>query len=797
MESRINEKNWSKDMEKPIYEEWKAKKTYRFDRKSADKVFSIDTPPPYVNTPIHVGQATTYVLMDMFARFQRMMGKSVLFPLGLDRNGLPIEMATEKKFNISMLKMPREDFIEKCKQLLEESSSASIDSFLRLGISFNSWTVGNEVGDMYLTDSPQYRTLTQATFIDLWKKGLIYEDERINNYCPGCRTTIADAEIDYTELPSAFNDIIFTVKETGEKIIIGTTRPELVCTCGMVIFNPDDKKYRHLEGKTAITPLFDKEVPIRSHTYADMEKGTGLMMMCAFGDQTDIRFFREMKIEPKIAIDADGKMNNNAGFLDGMKVKDARVAFIEELKKKNLLVSQKNIMHRTPICERSKHSIEFISMPELYLKQVEFKERMKGIANELEFFAPHSRQILLDWIDSVSIDWPISRRRYYATEIPLWYCECGNIIVPEKGHYYQPWKEKPQRLTPEGRLTDIKKCSKCGSSQFRGEERVFDTWFDSANSPLHIMKYGTDFFKQCTVRPQGKEIVRTWLYYTLLKSYLLTGKAAFKDVWINYHIVDNKGKKMSKSVGNVIDPHDILERFGAEPFRLWCAVEGNLTESDLKCSPERIEGAGKTITKLWNVARFVSMFGTGSKSDHLMALDEWIINETNTLIDYCRDHYEKYDFHNPAARIKNFLWETFASHYLELVKNRAYNEHEKFTKSEQNSALFALNYCLDSLLKMLAPIIPFVTHKIYMDLHGKVIGEFPQALNVRLFTEFSKEELMELNSAIWKAKKDKGLSLKAEIAEASIPDSFKIIEKDFMITHGIKKISYGKFELKA
>ena len=217
----------------------------------------------------------------------------------------------------------------------------------------------------------------------------------------------------------------------------------------------------------------------------------------------------------------------------------------------------------------------------------------------------------------------------------------------------------------------------------------------------------------------------------------------------------------------------------------------------MKCSPERIEGAGKTITKLWNVARFVSMFGTGSKSDHLMALDEWIINETNTLIDYCRDHYEKYDFHNPAARIKNFLWETFASHYLELVKNRAYNEHEKFTKSEQNSALFALNYCLDSLLKMLAPIIPFVTHKIYMDLHGKVIGEFPQALNVRLFTEFSKEELMELNSAIWKAKKDKGLSLKAEIAEASIPDSFKIIEKDFMITHGIKKISYGKFELKA
>ncbi|KHO48284.1 MAG: valyl-tRNA synthetase [archaeon GW2011_AR5] len=784
MESKIQEKNWSKEMEQDIFEKWKHNEDYKFH--AGKEVFAIDTPPPYVNTPIHIGHAATYTMMDMFARFQRMCGKSVLFPLGLDRNGLPIEVAAEKKFGISFVSTPREKFTEACKKLLEESSASSIDSFLRLGISFNSWKEGTGTGDVYFTDSPEYRALTQATFVDLWEKGLIYEDSRTNNYCPGCRTTIADAEIDYVELPSAFNDIIFTVKETGEKIVIGTTRPELVCTCGMVIFNPEDQRYRHLEGKTAVTPVFEREVPIKSHPYADMEKGTGLMMMCAFGDQTDIRFFREQRIEPRIAINADGRMNENAGFLEGLKVKEAREKIIGELKTRQLLVKQRQMVHRTPICERSKHPIEFISMPEYYLKQVEFKKEMRRIAEESGFFAPHSRQILLDWIESVSIDWPISRRRYYATEIPLWKCEsCGEIILGEKGRYVQPWKEQ-------------KKC-KCGSTA-RGEERVFDTWFDSANSPLYVMKWGSDFYAKhspCTLRPQGKEIVRTWLYYTLLKVHLLTGKPAFRDIWIHYHIVDDHGKKMSKSVGNVIDPHEILQRFGAEPFRLWCAVEGNLTEGDMKCSFQRIEGAGKTLSKLWNVAKFVSMFPHVNKPERLQPLDEWIINEMNSLIDYSRKCYESYDFHNPAVRIRNFLWETFASHYLELVKNRAYNEHEKFAKSEQASALFALHYCLENMLKLLAPILPFVTAKLYKELAEKDIhGErFPQPLGVPV-AQFTKEELMDMNSAIWKHKKDKGLSLKAEVEELTMDEKFRIIEKDIMLTHSVKKISYGNLEIR-
>ena len=786
---KITEKRWKKEFEQPIYKEWKD--AYKFDKKSKKPVFSIDTPPPYVNTPVHIGQAATYVLMDMFARYKRMTGYNVLFPLGLDRNGLPIEMAAEKKFKVKLADIPREKAIEYCEKILEESSSASTESFIRAGISFNSWNLGTEVGDVYHTDSDDYRALTQETFIDLWDKGFIYEDERINNWCPGCQTTLADAEIDYKDKTSSFNDIVFKIKETDEDIIIGTTRPELVCTCAMIIFNPKDDRYKNLDGKTAITPLFDKEVPIKAHPLAEIEKGTGLMMMCSAGDLSDIRFFREQGLKPVISINKDGTMNKHAGFLEGLRVREARQKMIDTLKEKKLLVKQQHLQHRTPIYERSRDEIEFIEMKEFYVKQVEFKDKMADLADQLNFHAPRSKQILKDWIDSVSIDWPISRRRFYATEIPLWYCKgCKQPIVPKKGKYYKPWKEKPP----------IKKCDNCGSTEFKGETRVFDTWFDSSNTPLYILKYARDskFFKKnspCTLRPQGKEIIRTWLYYTVLKDYLLTDKLIFKDVWINYHIVDEKGHKMSKSKGNVIDPKKVMDMHGAEPFRLWSAIEGNLEKTDFRCSFERIQGAGKTLTKLWNVVRFISMFPE-PKEGKLMELDKWIIQELNELVRFSTERYELYDFHNPAIRLKHFIWETFASHYLELVKNRAYNENKQYTKEQQNAALKTLHYCVEIMLRLLAPIIPFITSKLYNELKGKDIHstKFPE-IDKEYKVEFKTAELEELNSAVWKMKKDKGKSLKDAVKELTVGKKFKSIEKDLKQMHNAEKIKYGKTKI--
>ncbi|UCD07569.1 MAG: valine--tRNA ligase [Candidatus Aenigmatarchaeota archaeon] len=791
MKPKIKNKRWSKEFEEPIRRSWKRKRVFEFNHKTRRPVFSIDTPPPYVDAPVHIGQAVTYTIMDFIARFKRMRGFDVLFPLGLDRNGLPIEMAVERKFNVSIQDTPREKFITLCKKLLEQSSLESLDSFYKLGHSYTSWKHGEEIGELYYTDSDSYRKTTQETFIDLWKSGMIYQAKRISNYCPGCRTTIADAEIEYKNLSSDFVHVKWKVRETGESITIATTRPELICTCGMIIYNPKDERYRHLKGKHAVLPIYEKEVPIMPHTSAKIETGSGLAMMCSFGDYTDIRFFREMKLKPIVAINQDGTMNEHAGFLEGMSVDDARKKMIEILKSQDLIEKEQKVMHRTPVCERSRNPIEFVSISEYYLKQLNMKKNIVRVSNRIKFFSKRSKQILLDWIDTLSMDWAVSRRRYYATEIPLWYCKkCGETIVPPKGKYYQPWKEKPP----------VKKCPKCGGKDFIGEERVFDTWFDSSISPLYVLGYGrkNGFFKKsvpCSLRPQGKEIVRTWLYYTLLRSYQLTKKPIFENIWIHYHVLDEKGNKMSKSLGNVIDPLDVVKRFGAEPFRIWCALEGNITLSDLRCSYERIEGASKFLTKLWNIARFVSTFRVRKTKHSLLETDKWILNEINRIAKETSECYENFDFHRPVSDLKHFIWETFASHYLELVKSRAYNQDRKFTKAEQAAAIHTLNEVLEKILLLLAPITPFITHKLYKDIFGKIVEEQKFPKPDRKYTGkrigFKTEELMELSSRIWKAKKDKGLSLKAPIRKATIPEKFRKIEKDLIETHNIQHLEYG------
>ena len=785
MEAKIAGTNWNPACEQTIIEGWAKRKAYAFDPTSKKPLYSIDPPPPYVNSPVHIGHATTYAMMDFFARYRRMSGWNVLFPFGLDRNGLPIETAAEKRFGVRPHDVPREKFVSLCKQVLESSSDATSRTFQRLGISFNSWDVGPKAGDAYLTDSPEYRQLTQDTFIDLWHKGLVTQAKRINNYCPGCRTTIADAEIEYLDKNTLFNFVAFKVKETGKEVLVATTRPELLAACAAVLYNPKDTRYQSLKGKHLVTPLYNKEVPLLAHPFAKVESGTGLVMMCSFGDYTDVRFFREQKLQPVICIGEDGRMNQNAGFLSGLKVAEARERIIDELKKNSFLKDQKEILHRTPICERSKHDIEFIEMNEYYLEQLPLLDKIRAIAKKTAFYAGDKRKLLLDWMDSLTMDWAISRRRVYATEIPLWYCKkCGKTIVPPKGRYYQPWKEAPP-----------KPCS-CGSKEAEPEMRVFDTWFDSSISPLYILQYPGPFFrahKQCTLRPQGKEIVRSWLYYTLLRCQQLTNRQIFRDVWIHNHVLDAKGKKMSKSLGNVIDPQEILARFGSEVFRFWVATEGDISKGDLVCSLDRIAGAGKTLTKLWNAARFISTFGE-PKGRPTETIDKWIVSEVDAITIAAKTSYEAYDFHTPATAIRSFLWDLFTSHYLEMVKNRAYNEMGLFTKEEQSSAVVALNYCLDTLLKLLAPILPVITYSLYQQLRNKDIHseKFPTLKPSKEKFPFTSQQLVELNSAIWKAKRDKQLSLKAAVRRAVVPKVFKLLEKDLRAAHNIGELEFGE-----
>ncbi|RMD58006.1 valine--tRNA ligase, partial [Candidatus Woesearchaeota archaeon] len=750
---------------------------------------SIDTPPPYINAPIHIGHAVTYAYQDFFARYKRMTGFEVLFPLGLDRNGLPIELGAEKKYKVTPQKVGREKFLEYCERLLNEIGEESVESFVRLGISFTSYQSGEHRGSVYHTDSPEYRSLTQATFIDLYKKGIIYEDVRINNWDPKLQTTIADSEIEYEEKPSTLNYVKWKVKETGEQIIIATTRPELIATCAMVIYHPDDEKYKHLEGKHAITPIYSKEVPIKAHPFANPEKGSGLVMMCSAGDLTDIQFFREQNLKPTIAINKDGTMNEHAGLLKGLPVKKAREKVIELLKEKGLIEKQEQITHRTPISERSKAEIEFIEMPEFYLKQLEYKETIKKISEELTFYPAEAKKILDAWINTISIDWPISRRRYYATPIPLWSSD-ELVAVPPPGKYYVPWKEDPPKDAdvmkdgkPAGKVSDY-------NVKWVGETRVLDTWFDSSISPLFITRYTRDeeLFKQAypvSLRPQGKEIVRTWLYYSLLRGYLATGKPCFKDVWIHQHITDESGRKMSKSLGNVINPQDIIKNYGAEAMRLWAAIEGNLAKQDLRCSKEKINAELKTINKLINVAKFVLRFEKPKEKPKLCPLDELFINHLEELTLLAKESYDSYEFHIPMIKLRHFLWEVMASHYIELVKSRAYNREGEFEEEESAAARHTLHALLERFIRLCYPIIPQVTsiiaNEMNIDIHSQ---KFPEPQKGKENKQ-TLDKLIEFNKKVWKAKKEKGIALNMPIENIEIPDELKAFEPDLKACHRI------------
>lgn len=785
-------KNWSPEVEKKITSEWQKSEQYFFNKKTKKKIYSIDTPPPYVNSPIHMGHAVTYCFMDFFARYKRMKGFEVLFPLGLDNNGLPIEMGAEKKYNVSPFSVGREEFVNYCKKLLEEAGTESVDSFAKFGISFNSYKRGNEIGNIYETDSEEYRSLTQYTFIELFKKGLIYEDKRINNWDPKLRTTIADSEIEYKDIPSTFNDIKWKVKETGEEIIIGTTRPELICSCGMVIFNPEDERYKHLEGKTAVTPLFDIEVQIKSHPLAQIDKGTGIVMMCSAGDLSDIQFFREQNITPVISINKDGTMNSNAKDFEGLKVKEARKKILEVLKEKGLLVKQEQITHRTPVSERGGAEIEFIEMQEFYLRQVEYKEDLRKIADKITFYPGTSKKILLDWIDSVSIDWPISRRRYYATPVPLWSCDVEGkkyFAVPVGKKYYQPWKEGVPlnaEIWCEGKKIN-KKVS--DFEEWIGDERVLDTWMDSSISELNMLKYKTDdeFFNKAfpaTLRPQGKEIVRTWLYYTLLRGFLETEKPAFKDVWIHQHILDNKGRKMSKSAGNVIDPQELLRDYGAEATRIWAGIEGDLSKGDVLCSKEKINAELKTINKLLNVSRFILQFEKPAKKpEKLMAIDELFIDYMEDLTRRADESYNKYDFQPIVRELRVFLWDNFASHYLEVVKNRAYNKEGNFDNEESDAARWTLYYLMERFLTLIYPVVPQISSVIGKEFRLDLLeSEWPKEILGCSNLEDIKK-IIEFNSEVWKSKKDKQIALNREISGIEVPRELKDFEKELKICH--------------
>ena len=770
MDPKIQEKAWNPELELQIRKQWEDSNIYNFT--PSNENFTIDTPPPYPSgRPWHIGAASHYAQIDMIARTARMAGKNVYFPIGIDRNGLPVELYTEKKHNIRMRETKREEFLELCKEALDDLEAEMIQIMKSLGLSAN-------FTNYYRTDSEEYRTLTQATFIELWKKGLVYLANRPNNYDWVSGTTIADAEITYLDLPTKLVYMKFDVKELQKTLIIASTRPELLCACKAIVVNPEDKRYENLLGKKVVVPISNQEVEIKSHHSAQMEFGSGAVMVCSYGDHNDVALFRELKLEEVVAIGLDGRMTEVAGEYSGLKPKQARTKIIEDLEKNGFVEKIEDVVHRTPVSERSKNPIEIIPMEEYYLKQMDYVEKMKGLGSEIRFYPKMHQQILMNWLDSISIDWPISRRRFYGTEIPIWYCKkCNEPYVPEPGKYYKPWIDK----------CPIDKCTKCNATEFVGEERTFDTWMDSSVSPLFVTKYKKDeeFFKKtypAMIRPQAKDIVRTWLYYTLLRCEQLTGKKPWSEAWIMGYGLDEKGMKMSKSKGNALDPLPIIQKFGADTFRFWSASEIN-HGYDFRCSEQKIEATKKFLSKLWNVSRFLSSFPV-LQSGTPTNTDKWILSELDKLVSECKRGYLEYNFFIPSVAIREFTWNLFAAHYIEMVKARAYGIG--FSEEEKNGAIYTLHKTLSTILKLLAPITPFITDFLWQTLYSKetihkenqVEQENPEDM-----TNTTKV-VIDFNSKVWNEKKSKGLSLKDSIS-ISVPSNLKSFEKDLIAMHNL------------
>ncbi|MEE2747582.1 MAG: class I tRNA ligase family protein [Candidatus Thermoplasmatota archaeon] len=818
----ITDKRWSIDLEKRIQEAHYAdakvyNQRYGFNPDSEREIFVIDTPPPYPSGTWHIGAVAQYSMIDVIARSQRLLGKEVFFPWGVDRNGINIEFTVEKNTGRKMKTYDRAEFLQICEDTIEEYTQAMRKTASRVGLSC-------DFEREYLTDAPDYRAVTQAIFVDLFKRGEIIEDLRPNIYDPVEGTTIADAEVERLQRKTQLVDVKWNTN-TGEELIISTTRPELICACGVVVVHPDDSRYAHLVGQKAILPVPVEgravEVDIRTHPSVKSEFGSGILMVCSFGDQNDVSVFRELGLTPFQAIDLDGCMTSISGPLNGLSVKDARAAIIEYLEAEDRIANIEVRSQEVPVSERGKNPVEIILLKEWYVRQTHIQDRMRDHIEEINFIPSRNKQFLLDWMDNVSIDWPISRRRWYHTEIPIWYSEDqSKVIVPPVGTYVQPWLDSPpdgsrvlERESREdlGSYTDMK--DSLGS--IIGEEKVFDTWMDSSNSNLFVSGYLNDpnTFERAFptgIRPQGKEIVRTWLYYTLLKSTLLLDKPGFQNVWIDGLGMDPWGRKMSKSLGNGIDADSVLEcgaggrtgswkvkgpdksvqlkanKIGSECFRLWKACDAQVGD-DFHINPEEIEAKYfGVLTKIFNVARFASQFPIPDEPnevpENLCVGDRWILSEFAQVLEDVERSWTEIDIFSATRTIKNFATDVLPSHWLEMAKGRLYDG--------DSNAAWTIHRIVKDLLTIFSPICPFFTHHLSDTLYGQSAVDIRSYPESRLANDNDADRLRKLtaslcefNSETWRAKKDNGLSLNAEIGEIIVPEELSEFQAELTAMH--------------
>jgi valyl-tRNA synthetase len=784
-----------KAIEKKWRDFWEKENIYRFDVNSDKKIFSVDTPPPTVSGEMHMGHACSYSQQDFVIRFKRMSGFNVFYPFGTDDNGLPTERLVEKKKGVKSKEMSRENFIKLCMDFLKEERPNFIQDWKNIGISCD-WKV------LYSTIDAHSRRISQWSFLDLYKKGRMQRRDAPSMWCPECKTGVAQVEVEDKNIDSTFNDIAFKVDTqngtSGKDLIVATTRPELLPACVAVFYHPDDKKYKKLKGKKAKVPLFNFEVPIMEDKRVDPKKGTGIVMCCTFGDQTDMEWQKAYNLEIKEAISPEGIMTSIAGKYSGMKIKEARKKIISDLKESGLLKNQKPIIHAVNVHERCGTEIEFVKSKQWFLKYLDLKKEMLKWGKELNWYPEFMRHRYDNWVKGLQWDWLVSNQRHFGISFPVWYCkDCDEVIVAD---------EKNLPVDPIGTKPSIKSCPKCGCKEFIPETDVLNTWFTSSMSPqiaVGLMdKNSQKKLFPMSLRPQAHEIISFWLFNTVVKSQLHYGKNPWKDAILS-GFVTLKGEKMSKSKGNIVRPQEIMEKYSSDAIRFWAA--SSKLGKDFDYQEKDVVTGQKFINKLMNATNFVFMNledYDGKKPKNLEKVDELFLDLLQSVINYTTDSFEKYDYSLSKQLIEQFFWKDFCDNYLEIVKKRIYQGNS----DEKKSAQYVLYKSLLNVLKMMAPFIPFITEEIYQNYFRKNekeksihISAWPKADDKSFQKDISVWHLLvSIISKIRQEKSNANKPMNSEIIltlEKSVLKSLIGMEKDLKNVANAREIKEGNFNV--
>jgi valyl-tRNA synthetase len=755
-------------LEASLQKNWEKEHINEYDRSNPSKpTYSIDTPPPYPSGEFHMGNALNWCYFDFVARYKRMRGYNVHFPQGWDCHGLPTEVRAERTFNVNKRDVSIEKFREICVNLTTEYIEKMKASMQSMGYSID-WSLE------YRTMDPEYYKLTQLSFLQLLRRGLLYKGEHPVNWCPRCETAIAEAEVEYAHSEGTLIDIYFSTEEGN--LIVATSRPEFVPACVALAVNPTDSRYSQYVGKEATVPLVDRKIPILKDELVDASFGSGVVMICTFGDKTDVRWQHKYALPVVKLLDARGRLTQEAGKYAGLQIQKAREAIVEDLRNASRIGGSKSISREIGTCWRCHTPVEILSAPQWFMKTKDMTDQIVDWTNRVAWVPDFSKNRMIEWARSLDWDWVISRQRIFGTPIPVWYCrKCGQTLPSE-----DDWLP----VDPRSQHPRAGSCTRCGSGEFVGDQDVMDTWMDSSiTCAVHAgWPDRLDDFQRlfpADLQPNGLDIIRTWDYYLMARHLALFGKAPYKTVLVNGMVRGADGRMMHKSYGNYVEVTEAITKYGADSVRQWAAAGGS-TGYDIPYRWADVEYGRKFLTKLWNAARLILSslrdYDPTLPTPKLDLLDRWLLSKLNNLIGTSTDAFEDFQFNLTTESVRNFTWHDLCDQYLEAAKYRLYGGRAQDDESRR-ACQYTLFHTLDVVLKLLAPICPHITDALYRELwsdhqkHESIhLGAWPQP-NDNLIDELSERNgsiIVRILSEIRRVKSEKRLSMKAPIKKLTI-----------------------------